>query len=546
MTNFLSPSRTQLEALVGLTQGAAGLLDRDARVLYLTTSLLGYSVDSLYGRSVFEAMEPDDVPESLAQFQRCLEQPGIPVRTQVRKLHSDGSKRILEVVMLNKLADPEVQAIVLQYRDVTAVQAIEERDAVNRERLAILSEVTHLLAESFDSSNVLQKLATSTAARFADYCIVYRRRQNGALVRAAISHGDPKQAEAMARLAELPILSESMTILNAVIDSGQPRLVEELTPQLLNTIPPGQFREAMLRLNPKSTILVPLIARGRRMGALALVLTTGDRRYTTDDFEFVQELAQRAAIAIDNERLYREAQEATRLRDYFLATVSHELRTPITAIAGWASVLRKADVPAATFRKALESIERNIKIQTSLIDDLMDGARIVSGKMGLNVKTADLVAIVTSVVDNMRVSAEAKGIQIVCDIKLKTANTVCDPARVEQMIWNLLSNAIKFTPAQGRISVAMQPAGEAATEIIITDSGLGIADDFLPHVFEQFRQYDDSNSRRTSGLGLGLSIVKHLVDLHGGTILAESEGIGKGATFRVVLPGKHKFASTRE
>ncbi len=522
---------------MALTQGAAGLVDAQGRLIYVTSSLLGLPLDTPADeRTIFAALEAEDVEFAHQQFQKCLDQPGIPVHVQIRKTHKDGSPRILDAVLLNRLDDPAIQAVVLQYRDITSVRAIEHQHTADQKRAAMLSQITELLAESFDSSDVLQKLARSTVELFADYCIVYRVQEDGRVIRAAAEHADPNEASTLDQVVGHAVEGQFATTLKSIIETGVPELDEDVAPTVYQHIAPGPVQEAFRKLGAKSSIVAPLIARGRAMGALAVVLTSGGRHYTQDDLMFVQELARRASIAIDNERLYRESQEANRLRDQFLATISHELRTPLTAIAGWAAVLRKMEVSPETFRKALESIERNVKLQTSLIDDLLDGSRIVTGKMRLNLEAADLVAILKTVVDNMQVSAEMKAIDLVGDFRLSHAVANCDPDRVEQIFWNLLTNAIKFTPMNGRITVSIEAKDADAAEVIVTDTGVGIADDFLPHVFEQFRQYDGSSTRRTAGLGLGLSIVKHLVELHGGTVRAESPGMGCGATFSVVLP----------
>jgi signal transduction histidine kinase len=250
----------------------------------------------------------------------------------------------------------------------------------------------------------------------------------------------------------------------------------------------------------------------------------------------VEELARRAAIAIDNERLYRESQDASRLKDQFLATISHELRTPLTVIAGWTAVLQKNDVDRKNIERALDAIQRNVTLQNSLVDDLLDVSRIVTGKMRLDVKPVDLCALIESSVENMKDAAAAKAISIAFVTEGIIEPVVCDPHRIQQVLWNLLSNAIKFTPPNGSIQVVIRSNQTNDAEIIVSDTGVGITSEFLPFVFDRFRQYDGSTTRKVAGLGLGLSIVKHLVELHGGTVHAESAGPGQGATFRVVLP----------
>jgi signal transduction histidine kinase len=215
----------------------------------------------------------------------------------------------------------------------------------------------------------------------------------------------------------------------------------------------GPYKEMIRRLAPYSWIVAPLIARGNRLGALLLARSEKSPQYTQNDLRFVEELARRAAIAIDNERLYRESQEAGRLKDQFLATVSHELRTPLTTIVGWTSILQKNEVDSETFDKALASIQRNVRLQQSMVDDLLDVSRIVTGKMRLDMRPVDLWFLIQVSVDNMQSSAEAKGMKIEFASEPTPLPIICDPDRIQQVLWNLLSNAIKFTPSRGRIKV---------------------------------------------------------------------------------------------
>jgi len=282
--------------------------------------------------------------------------------------------------------------------------------------------------------------------------------------------------------------------------------------------------------------MAPLVARGTCLGSLLMARSRGSPQYTTKDVHFVHELARRASIAIDNERLYRESQEASRLKDQFLATISHELRTPLTSIAGWAAILQRKNIDEKILVQALDGIQRNVRLQTSLVEDLLDVSRIITGKLRLDPKVVDLHTLVASSVDNMRSMTDAKSIKVAFIAEGHTGPILCDPNRIQQIFWNLLSNAIKFTPANGNIKVVVRRNQANGAEIIVSDTGIGIAPEFLPFVFDRFRQFDGSTTRNVAGLGLGLSIVKHLVELHGGTVHAESAGVGQGSTFRVILP----------
>jgi signal transduction histidine kinase len=231
----------------------------------------------------------------------------------------------------------------------------------------------------------------------------------------------------------------------------------------------------------------------------------------------------------------RDAQAANRAKDEFLATLSHELRTPLNAILGWAQLLASGHLDEPTSRRAVEIIERNTRLQAQLIDDLLDISRIVSGKLRLDMRSDHLRSIVEAAIESAAPLAAGKPLTIATNIPPDGGAIVCDPSRLQQVIWNLLSNAIKFTPAGGRIDVSVEQRADTYV-IAVCDTGIGIEPGFLPYVFERFRQQDPASTRKHGGLGLGLSIVRHIVDLHNGSIRALSEGEGKGATFEVMLP----------
>ncbi len=238
---------------------------------------------------------------------------------------------------------------------------------------------------------------------------------------------------------------------------------------------------------------------------------------------------------LESERAARfNAERASLLKDEFLATVSHELRTPLNAILGWTQLLRTGDGDPAEIREGLETIERNARAQTRIIEDLLDMSRIISGKTRLDVQATDLVKVVEAAVDSLRPAAEAKNVRV-AKVLGPVQPISGDPARLQQVLWNLLANAIKFTPKGGRVNVVLERVN-SHVEIVVSDNGEGISPEFIPHVFDRFRQQDASQTRRHGGLGLGLSIVKNLVELHGGSVRVQSEGLGHGASFTVILP----------
>lgn len=240
--------------------------------------------------------------------------------------------------------------------------------------------------------------------------------------------------------------------------------------------------------------------------------------------------------AEDLERAARaEAERASRLKDEFVATLSHELRTPLTAVLGWAQVLRRSNISPDKLDRGLEVIERNTRLLSQLVSDLLDVSRIVTGKIRLDLAPLDLPAVVRRAVETLRFAADTKGVRLAVDITPIDEPLLGDAARIEQVVWNLLSNAIKFTLPGGLVELRLTQRRGIAT-ITVHDTGQGIAPEFLPHLFERFRQEDASSSRRYGGLGLGLSLVKHIADLHGGRVYAESPGPGRGSTFTVELP----------
>lgn len=309
-------------------------------------------------------------------------------------------------------------------------------------------------------------------------------------------------------------------------------------------------------LTVTSYLAVPVVSRsGEVMGGLFFGHPE-PAMFTERDEIVVAGLASQAAVAMDNarlyenaeraraeaekaaaekEQLYRQAEESSRLKEEFLATISHELRTPLSAILGWARMLRTGQLSEENAVKALDTIERNARAQAQLIDDLLDVSRIITGKLRMDVQPADPNSFIDAAVEAVRPAAEAKGVRVQKVIDTGAISIPGDPVRLQQVVWNLLSNAIKFTPRGGRVQIRSERVN-SHLEIVVSDTGQGIAPDFLPHVFDRFRQADQKTSRQHGGMGLGLAIVRHLVEMHGGTVRAMSEGDGQGSTFTVMLP----------
>jgi signal transduction histidine kinase/CheY-like chemotaxis protein len=279
----------------------------------------------------------------------------------------------------------------------------------------------------------------------------------------------------------------------------------------------------------------PLVGRsGAATGSIVLTAKASGE-FEAHDLKILGFLARVTAIAAETAHLYEEAQEANRLKDEFLTTLSHELRTPLNAIVGWTHLLRSGALQGDETARAIETIDRNAKAQTQLISDVLDVSRIISGRLRLNVSPIRPSFVIEEAVESLRAAAEARRIKVRSVVEASAGPVLADPDRLRQIVWNLVSNALKFTPPEGQVQVQLALEGKDAV-ITVSDTGSGIGAEFLPHVFDRFRQANSTSTRSHGGLGLGLALVRHLTELHGGRVEAESPGEGRGATFRVRLP----------
>ncbi|HWS87629.1 MAG TPA: ATP-binding protein [Pyrinomonadaceae bacterium] len=343
-------------------------------------------------------------------------------------------------------------------------------------------------------------------------------------------------------LEEATADARSESMLSRALFSTEPVVVGHMAMDPRFAEPPHLRREA------RGCVSVAVTGRGEPFGVLS-AYTDSPRGFTEEDVHFVQSVANVLSAAVERGRgeeersrllrgereARREAEEASRAKDEFLAMVSHELRTPLAVITGWAKLLRDGGVDEQTTERALEMIERNALLQKRLIEDLIDVSRIMAGKLRVESRLTELPPVIEDAVAAVALSAKTKGIRVDVECGRDSGVVLGDPERLQQVVWNLLSNAVKFTPEGGRVEVRVEQVG-ASAQITVGDTGRGIGADLLPYVFEPFRQGADAGAGRRGGLGLGLSIVRHLVEAHGGTVEAESPGEGRGATFRVRLP----------
>ena len=249
-----------------------------------------------------------------------------------------------------------------------------------------------------------------------------------------------------------------------------------------------------------------------------------------------RQVEERLRVALSGEQIARaEAETANRLKDEFLATVSHEIRTPLNAIIGWSHLLRSGRLDDASIARAIETIDRNAKMQAQLIEDILDVSRVITGKLRLRNESVDIASVINAAIDSVQLAIDSKDLHLEVTLDPSARHTFGDAGRLQQVVWNLLSNAIKFTPPGGRIKIKVKRS-KGNMQLLVSDDGQGISPDFLPFIFDRFRQADGTSTRNHGGLGLGLAIVRHLVELHGGAISADSTGVGAGATFSITLP----------
>jgi PAS domain S-box-containing protein len=487
--------------------------------------LLGYSREEYVGRNITDVhADRDAAREMLNRLAAGQETRDFEARLIAR----DGSIKHVSISSNALFESSEFVHTRCFTRDITDRKRLEEQNA-------FLLDATTVLIGSLDYETRLTELANLAVPRLADWCGVDVVREDGTYYRAGLAQTDPEPTGVAQRVAAV-CRPDSPDPVARVIESGEPKLYADVSRDDLSSFSgEQQYLEYLRALGVQSCLIVPMKLADRTLGAITLVAAESGRHYSRSDLPLATELARRAAIAIENARLYQLAQQSNRAKDEFLATLSHELRTPLTAILGWARMLTLGGLDAETVRTAVETIERSARTQATLIDDLLDLSKIVTGNVTLRTELVDLGSVIESAVQTLQLAADAKNIAI--DVVVPSERLVVkgDPTRLQQIVWNLLSNSIKFSDAGQTVRVRLERSrGDA--HVTVSDDGRGITADFLPHVFEPFRQADAASTRSQGGLGLGLAIVKHIAELHGGRVTASSAGSGRGATFVATLP----------
>jgi signal transduction histidine kinase/CheY-like chemotaxis protein len=426
---------------------------------------------------------------------------------------------------------------------------VAEQEAAGR-RLALLAELGRELSTSLDPREMWSFLAELLVPELADYMILDVFDEGGEIRRAAVAHRDPEWRPLMAELQRLyPAAVGSPAGMGLVLRTGEPILATEIRDEeIARAAQDERHLDLLRRLGPKSSILVPLMAHGRVLGALALAITQGERRYGPADLAFAEDVAQRAALALDNARLYAQAQEsarrleaADRRKDEFLAMLAHELRNPLGAIANAGQVLDRRATGDPRTRELTAIIGRQIRHLSRLVDDLLDVSRVSHGHIELRRERFELRRALDGAVETARPHIDQRRHTLRLTIADEPLWVEADVTRIEQVVANLLHNAAKFTPPGGHIELEARRDGEQAV-LSVRDDGAGIAADLLPRVFDLFVQEERSLDRSHGGLGIGLTLVRDLVERHGGTIAAASDGPGRGSELTVRLP----LAATEE
>ncbi|MEK6303814.1 MAG: ATP-binding protein [Acidobacteriota bacterium] len=505
-------------------------------------AILGYPVDRWLREPDFwlSLIHPDDRDDAMELY-RSATATGRDHDFEYRALAADGRTVWLhDKVFVVRGTDGSAQQLRGLMVDIT------ERKRAEEEREQLLSREKTARSDAEEAVEVVRRLQTLTDSALTHLALedllgemLHRIRQllsaDAAAILLVTEDGQYLTGRAAIGLEEEARVRVPMGrgVAGRIAVSSAPMVIDDLsTVEVVSSI---------LRKNAKSLIGVPLMIEERVTGVIH-VDTMEFRSFTEDDLKLLQLAADRVAVAIEHSRLYEaeqqarlEAEAANRMKDEFLATVSHELRSPLNSILGWITLLREGNLDSDAATRAMETVERSARAQNRIISDLLDVSRIISGQLRLNVRTLEPAGIVETAIDAVRPAADAKSVRLQVLLDPDAGPIAGDSDRLQQIVWNLVSNAIKFTPKGGSAQVRLERVA-SHIEITVSDTGEGISPEFLPFIFDRFRQADSSSTRRQGGLGLGLAIVRHLVELHGGTVHAESEGFGSGSTFVVKLP----------
>jgi signal transduction histidine kinase/ActR/RegA family two-component response regulator len=485
-----------------------------------------------YGNTyILEAFRPDGSRYVSGQWplDRAL-RGETAVREEIELVLRDRSRVTIRVNAGPIRVGDEVVAAVVAFHDISDRKAVEQT-------ARFLADASATLAGLVDDEITLQRVASLSVPTFADWAVVDMAEGGGRSRRLAVAHSDPSKLELALELnRRYPPDREAPHGVPNVLRTGRSELMGEITDAMLVSGARDEDHLRILReLGLKSYICVPLLVRGETLGVLSFVSAESGRRYDEHDLAVAEDLASRAAIAIENARLYGELKEADRSKNEFLATLAHELRNPLVAIRNVLHLMREASGNGEGNEAERAMAERQVVHLTRLIDDLMDVARISRGKIELHKQVVDLATIVGQAVETSRPLFLERRHRLTLSLPEGAIRLEADPTRLEQIFWNLLNNAAKYTPPGGRIALSVEPDGGEVV-LRVRDSGIGIKPEMLPRIFDMFVQVGEHKDHAQGGLGIGLSLVRTLVRMHGGSITAHSDGPDEGCEFVVRLP----------
>ena len=510
--------------------------------------MFGYSADEVIGKSVRILIPEDHVNEEQTILARLKAGERIDHYETVRR-RKDGS--LIDISLTVSPIKADDGTVIGASKFARDISPRKESEKALKDQTEIIETVNRLglrLAGELDLDKLAQAVTDAatgiTGARSG--CFFYEGDESDeSLVRCALSRLPSETCANFPKPSFRPNFKDNHYVLIDDVSSdprygddspyfGIPQQLFPLTSYLAVPVisRSGQIYGGLFFGHPRKGAFTE---RGARIieGVAAQAAIAMDNARLYESAQRARAEAERAAK--ENERLYRQAEESSQLKEEFLATVSHELRNPLNSILGWSRMLRAGQIQPDGVPKALETIERNARAQAQLIDDLLDVSRIMSGKLRMDVRPADPNLFIEGAIEAVKPAAAAKGVRLQKVVDTGIAAVPGDPVRLQQVVWNLLSNAIKFTPRGGQVQVLLERV-DSHVEIVVNDTGEGIPAEFLPHVFDRFRQADQRSARQHGGLGLGLAIVKHVVELHGGSVTAASPGVGKGSTFTVRIP----------
>jgi PAS domain S-box-containing protein len=506
--------------------------------------ITGYSRETLLNKNLTEFLSPESVEANRKMLERKLSgEERTNYEMDIRS--ADGRMLTLEISSKLMFKDGQPAAIQGIARDITtrrraeeAMRQADQRALAEYERLLEkVAKLAQILGTARDLGAIfggLKEFALLSVPCDGLFVSLYDPIRD--VRTACYGWGDGQEIDT----SELPPMPVNYTGPNSrAIRTNQVIITNDYMKETLGH--PAVFVGPDNGKRPQSSLSAPMAVMGRIVGTIE-VQSYEQTAYREEHATAMRMAANLTAIAIENVRLLERestarasAEESNRLKDEFLATVSHELRTPLTAILGWSRMLQGAPLESDMAVRAIETIKRNAKAQAQIIDDILDVSRIITGNLYLDLQPIELAPVLESAINVVRPTAEAKGIQIEVDFEQEPAAVPGDSNRLQQVFWNLLSNAVKFTPTGGKVTVQLRQV-DSNVEIEVADTGQGITAEFLPFVFDRFRQADSTSTRQHGGLGLGLAIARHLIEIHGGSIEARSGGEGEGATFTVRLP----------